>query len=468
MISSQACNQVIQRWQKISHTYDEASLQSNLVIFALQTGLDLSFNHLKLTPSLGPRSGLKPDILVYTDTAKPPVLVIENKKRVPDLATALDSDFADLCKAHKLYQEAIGYQTNGIKQYLDKSNPNINPALLASYGLVFNGDFFQLWRRVDGLILPLTPIQRFTDVTIPKLLKQLEYCLSSPPKALVTAIWNRKGGVAKTTNTINLGSVLALEGKKVLLIDMDTQNDLTMALKLDPKNYSKYLPLCLDELQAGRYPNAKTILQKTIQTRNFRTTDKKNFDLHILPGERDSQQEFRNNKNYDLRTRIKLFQKLINLLVEDYDYIFIDVSPASDDLTRCTLFACDTLLIPSDYSRKTLHHAVDLYHKDLPKIRQNRQTQQPTHLGPWNLGIVFSNCPSGVTPTSRLEKYIQAELKAKGFTGKQCKTRLAIYAQTKLAEFQHCPVICWQNSPITQLYKELANEVFLNHNFIDN
>ncbi len=467
MISSQASNQVIQRWQQIPHTCPEASLQTNLVIFALEKGLGLSFSQLQVTPNLGKGSGLTPDILVYTNTTKPPVLVIENKKRVPALATAPNIGFANLCKGHPLYQQAVGYTPNGIKQYLDKSNPNIDPNLLASYGLVFNGDFFQLWRRVDGLILPLTPIQRFTDVTIPKLLKQLEYCLNSPPKALVTAIWNRKGGVAKTTNTINLGSVLALEGKKVLLIDMDTQNDLTMALKLNPADYSHYLNKCIVEIQAGRYPDAKSILQSTIQTRNFPTTDRKNFDLNILPGNQKSLDDFRDNKIYDSRTRRKLFQKLINLLVEDYDYIFIDVSPANNDLTICTLLSCDTLLIPSDYSRKTLHHAVALYHKDIPTIRTNREKQNPLHLGPWNLGIVFSNCPTGVTPTSRLEICIQDELKAKGFTGKQCKTRLAIYAQTKLAEFQHCPVICWQKSPITQLYKDLADEVFLNHHFID-
>lgn len=467
MISSHASNQVIQRWQQIPHTCPEASLQTNLVIFALEKGLGLKFNQLKLMPNLGTGAGLTPDILVYTNTAKPPVLVIENKKRVSALATAPNSGFADLCKQHILYQQAVGYIPNGIKQYLDKSNSRIDPNLLASYGLVFNGDFFQLWRRVDGLILPLTPIQRFTALTIPQLLEQLEYCLYSPPKALVTAVWNRKGGVAKTTNTINLGSVLALEGKKVLLVDMDTQNDLTMAFKLDPANYPHYLNKCLVEIQADRFDNAKTILQSTIQTRNFPTTDKKNFKLHILPGNKKSLEDFRENTIYDSRTRRKLFQKLINLLVEEYDYIFIDVSPANDDLTISTLFACDTLLIPSDYSRKTLHHAVDLYHKDLPTIRTNRQKQNALHLGPWNLGIVFSNCPSGVTPDSKLEKCIQDELKAKQFIGKQCQTRLAIYAQTKLAEFQHCPVICWQKSPITQLYKNLADEVFLKHHFID-
>jgi hypothetical protein len=120
MISSTASNQVIQRWQSIPQSYAEASLQTNLVIFALQVGLGLSFQQLDQFPSLGTGAGLKPDILVYTDTTKPPVLVIENKKRVSALATAPNSTFADLCKVHTLYQEAVGYKTNGIKQYLDK------------------------------------------------------------------------------------------------------------------------------------------------------------------------------------------------------------------------------------------------------------------------------------------------------------------------------------------------------------
>lgn len=308
-----------------------------------------------------------------------------------------------------------------------------------------------------------------TESTISELMQQLEYCLYGKPKALVIAIWNRKGGVAKTTNTLNLASVLALEGKKVLLLDLDTQNDLTRALGLEPKNYSEYLELSLKKIQAGHLDDAKQILDDTVQIRNYRTTDKKSFSLSILPGEQKSQEKFKTNATeYDQREKIQLFQKIIKLFTEDYDYIFIDISPASDPLTIATLLSCDTFLIPSDYSKKTLHHAVDLYQKDALTFRQNRVKQNYLHIGPWNLGIVFSNCPPGVASDSQLEKCIQQELKNKGFTGYQCQTRLAIYAQTKLAEYKHLPVICWQNSPITKLYKQLADEIFLGHHFIDN
>jgi hypothetical protein len=81
------------------------------------------------------------------------------------------------------------------------------------------------------------------------------------------------------------------------------------------------------------------------------------------------------------------------------------------------------------------------------------------------LGLVFSNCPPDRGKT--LDDCIQGELTKRSFTGKQCITHLRSYAQTKVAEFKHVPVISWRKSPITQLYTKLANEVFLNHNFAD-
>lgn len=459
---------LIQTWEKLPKDLNEAGLTTQFVYPLLQS-LNLDPNQIVSKHNLGHGAGLIPDFLVYADLERPPALVVEVKKRVSVLSNCADSDFVKSCQTNNLYLDAIGCSSgNGIKQYLDKSNLNINPTKLASYGLVINGDFFQLWRRVDGLILPLTSIQRITASTLPELMEQLEYCLYGKPKALVTAIWNRKGGVAKTTNTLNLASVLALEGKKVLLLDLDTQNDLTRSFKIDPQKYKEYFPACLSKIQAGYLDEAKYILHSNIQTFKYPTTDQKSFSISILPGEDKSQEWFKKNATeLDLRGKIVLLQKMIALVAEEYDYIFLDTSPASDDLTIAALSCCNTFLIPSDYSKKTLHHAVDLYHQDAQVLRNNLRKNK-LHIGPWNLGLVFSNCPSGVTPESQLEQCIQAELLNKGFTGYQCKTRLAIYAQTKLAEYKHMPVICWQNSPITKLYKDLANEVFLGHHFTNN
>lgn len=469
-------DQIIKIWKQLPKNvnyppniaYKEADLESSLVTPILES-LGIGINQRKQNESLGQGAGLKVDYLVYIDIEQPPILVIEDKARDATLANATDEDFVKLCQENYLYRSAVGYDNkngNGIKQYLDYSNSKIDPKKLASYGLVFNGDFFQLWRRVDGLILPLTPIQRMNEKTIPELMKQLEYVLSNPKRSLVTAIWNSKGGVGKTTNTFNLGATLALQGKKVLLIDLDTQTDLTRAFRLNPSDHSDYWEKCLVKIQIGDLKEAKRILKETIKTNNYATLDKRRFSLSVLPNCGKTLSNFIQDAiNFDKREKLRLLMKMIEILKQEYDYIFIDTSPSNNVLTIATLSSSDTILIPTDYSPKSLHHAVDLYNAVIPRMRKDKARKSILNLGMWNLGIVFSNCPgdSGV----QLERCIQKELKTKNFTGKQCEQRLKIYAQTKLAEFKQLPVICWQKSKITELYQKLADELFLTHNFID-
>ena len=60
----------------------------------------------------------------------------------------------------------------------------------------------------------------------------------------VIAICNQKGGVSKTTSCVNIGSILAEEGKKVLLVDLDSQGNLTQSLGITEYSFSIYDCLC--------------------------------------------------------------------------------------------------------------------------------------------------------------------------------------------------------------------------------
>lgn len=157
---------------------------------------------------------------------------------------------------------------------------------------------------------------------------------------------------------------------------------------------------------------------------------------------------------------------MIDSLARDYDYILIDLPPVFDNLTHCGLYAADGVLIPVDYGRKSLQHASIVHREIIPRIRKeriNRAVSLP--LAPWSLGIVFSNCPT--EKGSRMKDLINSALDEYGFKGIKDETELRSYAQLKSAEFQNKPVACWHKSPISILYRQLTDEIFWNHNFIN-
>lgn len=145
----------------------------------------------------------------------------------------------------------------------------------------------------------------------------------------VLAIANQKGGVGKTTTTINLASCLAEKGKKVLVIDSDPQGNTTSGFGINK-----------DELE-------NTFYDMLLGNKSFEETVMKidYFEyLYILPSNiqlSGAEIEIVNNEN-----REYILKKILENKKNDYDYIIIDCPPSLNLLTINALTASNSILVP--------------------------------------------------------------------------------------------------------------------------
>ena len=142
------------------------------------------------------------------------------------------------------------------------------------------------------------------------------------------AIANQKGGVGKTTTSINLGASLAIMEKKVLIIDADPQANATSGLGFDPREIETSIYECvLNELDVHT-----AIMETNVP------------GLDILPSHIDLVGAEIEMLNFENRERI--FKKVIDKIKEEYDYVLIDCSPSLGLLTLNALTAAESVMIP--------------------------------------------------------------------------------------------------------------------------
>lgn len=250
----------------------------------------------------------------------------------------------------------------------------------------------------------------------------------------VISISNVKGGVAKTTTCLALGSALAQKGHRVLLVDLDQQADLTLGvgnamLKVDYGSRDLFLPAILDKLGFSRF-----VLQTAYP------------NLHLVPSNGDLLAAEQKQADWGMQHAL-LKKALTSGLAVSYDFILLDCPPAANAYTLSALSISNLVMIPTQAESFSANSLLNM----MTILRTAREYGNPN--------LDYRVVITLLDLRSRFQREMLDEFR-KGFQGKLFTTCILIDTKIRESQSVRVPIIHYKpDARGAVLYQALAHEV---------
>lgn len=380
---------------------------------------------------------------LFLHTRQDPYLLIEVKGRDTDL------------------QEDSPGCRNAVRQLKEYLNhPKCRNTV--QWGIITNSLHIQLFRKHGKVIHPATRCLEITPDTVEQIVAQIRQQIESPPRALAVAVYANKGGVGKTSTTINLAAVLGhKEHKKVLVIDFDpNQRDLTTSVGITPSQDGLFK--LLTERDAD--------LPSAIQPYGIVHKGKNHHFFDVLPAD----QKLKEADDNTLRQHLKMdtLKAKLEAVRSDYDYILIDCSPNWTLFSQLAMVAADVILSPVGFNNlNALKNAADTAKEYIPKAQQVRGDGCPVQLPIFFNGgkltdsskVTIHQAIDNILSTAKSEGFNLQEIfypKYTKATQNRAIFEIPNYANIAGAVFKSVPA-SYQYRTAHEHYRSLAKEYFL-------